>query len=107
MLSARKSPTSVLYIVEERSKAKSGSRRVQAWWKTVECSRREMTGVRLREHVKVTGPRVPARQTLDVVGQDDRAGRYRWEASLGQRDSAAQHSTGRRVVVVVERSGAL
>lgn len=99
----------MLYIAEEGSKAKRGGRRVQAWWMTVECSSREETGVRLREHVKVSGPRVPARQTLVVVGQDDLAGRCRWAAiaSLGQRGSAAQHSTGRRVVVIVERSGAL
>lgn len=31
--------------------------------------------MRLREHVKVSGPRVPARQTLGMVGQDDLAGR--------------------------------
>ena len=48
-----------------------GSRLVQ----DVECSRRKGTGVGLREHVKVSGPRVPARQTLDMVGQDDLAGR--------------------------------
>jgi hypothetical protein len=94
LLSARKSPTRVLYIVEERSKAKSSSRRVQAWWKTVECSSREETGARLREHVKVTGARVPARQTLDVVGQDDLAGRYWWAASelrTERQRGAAQH----------------
>ena len=81
MLSARKGPTSVLYIVEEKSKVESSSRCVQVWWKTEACCNRERTGVRLREHVKVTGARVPARQTLDVVGQDDLAGRYRWAAS--------------------------
>jgi len=69
---------------------------------TAECSRRKGTSVRVREHVKVSGPRVPARQTLDMVGQDDLAGRVSVgseRASLGQRGSAAQHSTGRRGVV--------
>jgi hypothetical protein len=76
---------------------------------TVECSSRKGTGVRLREHVKVSGPRVPARQTLVVVGQDDLAGRCRWAASelRTERQRAARHNTGRRVVVIVERSGAL
>lgn len=93
MLSARKSPTSVLCIVKEESKAKSGSRRVQAWWETVECSSREETGVRRREHVKVTGPRVPARQTLVVVGQDDPGGQESvgGELRTERQRGAAQH----------------
>lgn len=68
--------------------------------------------MRLREHVKVSGPQVPARQTLGIVGQDDLAGRVsvggeRAQDRTGQRGSAARRSTGRRVVVVERRSGGL
>lgn len=72
--------------------------------------------MRLREHVKVSGPRVPARQTPDagyggagrsggqgVGGQRASSGQDR----TGQRGSAARRSTGRRVVVVERRSGGL
>ena len=97
----------MLYIVKEGSKAESGSRRVQAQWMTVECSSREGPGVRLREHVKVTGPRVPARQTLDVVGQDDLAGRCRWVARELRTERQCGAAQRRVVAVVVERSGAL
>jgi hypothetical protein len=55
---------------------------------TAEGSSRADVGVALREHVKVTDPRVPARWTLDV-GQDDLSGSGWWTASLGRRGSAA------------------
>lgn len=68
--------------------------------------------MRLREHVKVSGPRVPARQTLGMVGQDDLAGRVsvgseRAQDRTGRKGGAAQRSTGRRGVVVERRSGGL
>ena len=75
----------MLRIAEEGSKAKSDGRGVQAWWKSVECGRSKVSSVTLSEHVKVRGPRVPARQTLDV-GQDDLAGRV---SAGGERRASA------------------
>ena len=59
---------------------------------TAEGSSRAELGVTLPGHVKVTGPRVPARWMLNV-GKDELADSGWWTASLGRRGSAAHHRT--------------
>lgn len=72
-----------------------------------EQSRRKGTSVTVHEHVKVSGPRVPARQTLDMVGQDDLAGRVSVAASELRTEAqhgTAQHRAERRSRAEEERS---